>query len=703
MRLIECYIENFGKLSSYRLKFKEGMNSFVQENGYGKTTLTEFIKAMLYGLSDTKKPDIAENDRKHYLPWGGGVCGGWLSFFAGEKSYRIERTFGAKAQDDTFKIYDLSLGKETSDYTENLGRELFGIDKDGFLRTVFLSERNLSGKNENKSISEKLSDTTGVDYDLGAMDDALKLLDERRKFYYKRGGSGEISTAEAELKSYERELAALEGMRSEGKSLGERLTNIKSESKKLTEKRIEIQGQIEQLGREKEEQRLNDHYRRLAEENAKKESRLSELNDFFKNGIPTQSQIRDASMAKIRSEELLLSNTAPKQNERLNDLSKRFIGTTKEAIVRALANSESTKTGGAFLLFPLLSLMVTLLGIAMLFVNHIIALVILPIGVFSTVLSILVVKKRKNRLKTPENIQELLSSSGYPDNALGIQKLLGEYTEFEFLSLAESDTSKKRESLLISAKEYAEIAENFLSLYPTKSDQPFDEISALLGERAAILDSITKFADNVPIFQKNKEITVFKEDPNAAMQLLVEKQTQLDSERIQIERRISVIEAELEREDILISAIEDARAKTELYRKNLSTLQKARDYLSAARESMTSRYLGKAKAAFDKYIGQFSEESSEYIIDTSFEISKSEYGTARKSEAYSLGVRNMHYLATRLAIIDALYENEAPFLVLDDPFVSFDDKRTARAAAVLNELAKNRQIIYFTCSQSRKI
>lgn len=703
MRLIECYIENFGKLSSYRLKFKEGMNSFVQENGYGKTTLTEFIKAMLYGLSDTKKPDIAENDRKHYLPWGGGVCGGWLSFFAGEKSYRIERTFGAKAQDDTFKIYDLSLGKETSDYTENLGRELFGIDKDGFLRTVFLSERNLSGKNENKSISEKLSDTTGVDYDLGAMDDALKLLDERRKFYYKRGGSGEISTAEAELKSYERELADLEGMRSESKSLGERLTNIKSESKKLTEKRIEIQGQIEQLGREKEEQRLNDHYRRLAEENAKKESRLSELNDFFKNGIPTQSQIRDASMAKIRSEEILLSNTAPKQNERLNDLSKRFIGTTKEAIVRALANSESTKTGGAFLLFPLLSLMVTVLGIAMLFVNHIIALVILPIGVFSTVLSIFVVKKRKNRLKTPENIQELLFSSGYPDNALGIQKLLGEYTEFEFLSLAESDTSKKRESLLSSAKEYAEIAENFLSLYPTKSDQPFDEISALLGERAAILDSITKFADNVPIFQKNKEITVFKEDPNAAMQLLVEKQTQLDSERIQIERRISVIEAELEREDILISAIEDARAKTELYRKNLSTLQKARDYLSAARESMTSRYLGKAKAAFDKYIGQFSEESSEYIIDTSFEISKSEYGTARKSEAYSLGVRNMHYLATRLAIIDALYENEAPFLVLDDPFVSFDDKRTARAAAVLNELAKNRQIIYFTCSQSRKI
>ena len=34
MKLIEWYIENFGKLSSYRLKFNDGLNSFVQENGY---------------------------------------------------------------------------------------------------------------------------------------------------------------------------------------------------------------------------------------------------------------------------------------------------------------------------------------------------------------------------------------------------------------------------------------------------------------------------------------------------------------------------------------------------------------------------------------------------------------------------------------------------------------------------------------------
>ena len=703
MKLIECYIENFGKLSSYRLKFNDGMNSFVQENGYGKTTLTEFIKAMLYGLSDTKKPDIAENDRKHYLPWCGGVCGGWLSFSAGEKSYRVERTFGAKAQDDTFKIYDLTLGKETADYTENLGRELFGIDKDGFLRTVFLSERNLSGKNENKSISEKLSDTTGVDYDLGAMDDALKLLDERRKFYYKRGGSGEISSAEAELKAHERELAALDGMRSESKMLFARLSEINSETKKLTEKRIEVQGQIEQLGRQKEEQLLNEHYKRLAEENARKKARLAELDSFFKNGIPTQAQIRDASMAKIRSEELFLTDAAPKENEKLKELSERFGTTSKEAISSAASRLENAGKLGFFTLPLFLSLIVTVIGFAMIFIDYKIALIILPIGIFAAVLSMFIVKNHKKSLKIPGDIQLLLSSFGYQSNAIGIQKLLGQYTEFELLKSNEDSLMKKRATMQESAREFKEIAESFLSLYPTASEHPFDEISAMLNERAAILKTLSDFSDTVVAFPKSTEPAVFEQDPNVAMQILVEKQALLDSERIHTERRLSVIEAELEREDLIVAAIEDARSKAELYRKNLFLLQRARDFLSSARESMTSRYLGKAKAAFDKYISLFTEESSDYILDTSFEISKSEYGTARKSETYSLGVRNMQYLATRLAITDALYENEAPFLIFDDPFVSFDDKRTARAVAILKELSKKRQIIYFTCSASRKI
>ena len=55
MRFLECYIENFGKLQGFRYTFDAGLNTILAENGYGKTTLSAFLKCMLYGMEETKK------------------------------------------------------------------------------------------------------------------------------------------------------------------------------------------------------------------------------------------------------------------------------------------------------------------------------------------------------------------------------------------------------------------------------------------------------------------------------------------------------------------------------------------------------------------------------------------------------------------------------------------------------------------------
>ena len=181
MKLIECYIENFGKLSDFKHSFKDGLNTISWDNGAGKTTLTVFIKAMLYGLEATKRVKLENNERKRYTPWQMGRFGGSLTFENGGKTYRIERTFAQKASDDVFKLYDCGSGKESCDFTENVGEELFGIDADGFERTVFLSEENLSGKNDNKTVSAKLTELVGTGGDLGVMDEAIELLEKQRK------------------------------------------------------------------------------------------------------------------------------------------------------------------------------------------------------------------------------------------------------------------------------------------------------------------------------------------------------------------------------------------------------------------------------------------------------------------------------------------------------------------------------------------
>ena len=127
-------------------------------------------------------------------------------------------------------------------------------------------------------------------------------------------------------------------------------------------------------------------------------------------------------------------------------------------------------------------------------------------------------------------------------------------------------------------------------------------------------------------------------------------------------------------------------------------------YLTIAKDNMTSKYLGKTKSGFIKYaekIGGIIGESFE--MDTDFGITKQEGATTRGVEAYSRGTRDLFNLAARLALVDSLYEKESPFIILDDPFTAFDDKKTSAALKLLRDLGRDRQIIYFTCSKSRSV
>ena len=148
MRLTKLHIINFGKLSDYTYNFEEGLNSFVFENGWGKTTLSNFIMAMLYGFNGNGR-SINTNLRKKYTPWNNGVYGGSLEFKHNDKEYLIQRTFGSQSKDDHFVLYDLATNKVSNDYTSNIGFEILGLDYDSFERSVYIPQKDLDlGFNE---------------------------------------------------------------------------------------------------------------------------------------------------------------------------------------------------------------------------------------------------------------------------------------------------------------------------------------------------------------------------------------------------------------------------------------------------------------------------------------------------------------------------------------------------------------------------
>lgn len=86
--------KHFGKLSDLNINFNDGVNVINQPNGWGKSTLAAFLKAMLYGFDTKKEPGAFERERKLYKPWQGGTYGGELDFEADGVEYRLVRTFG---------------------------------------------------------------------------------------------------------------------------------------------------------------------------------------------------------------------------------------------------------------------------------------------------------------------------------------------------------------------------------------------------------------------------------------------------------------------------------------------------------------------------------------------------------------------------------------------------------------------------------
>ena len=822
MKLLDLYIENFGKLSDFSLKFTDGVNLLEKENGYGKTTLTVFIKSMLYGLDETKSAKLDKNSRKRYAPWQGGNFGGQLSFESGGKKYRIERSFGKRAGEDSFKLYDLDSGKESCDFTQEIGEELFGIDADGFERTVFLSEANLSGKNENKTVSAKLSNLVGYDGDLSDMDEAIELLNKRRQIYYKHGGSGEISEVKKQISRIDYEINDLTRLGETLVSEEEKLVALTRKINECAEQKELLINEAKRFGELKIKQALAEEYSNMQTSLEREEKALSELRSFFADGVPAAEEIEEAreniakaktikeSAATSRSAELdalceyfsdkatseeffeaqeLLRKAKEKRSEcqRLEDRLDTLRKSAKAPIpsisevsehIDALTSAKEepdVNKGGHTLFFVsfMLTVLSLVLGIA---VNPLLLLIMIP----TLPLFYISVKpmKKGGKVNTGTDAEEKArlficeqDSALFENGETTLEKLytlrslarareesreefsrldeslarekgeLCEYTDgirsfvlrFQpaatecisalesilhkrelYLALLSTKTGeiKQREAELLRADELLARGNAFLNRFPTKSPRPFDEISEKLIEYSSLTRSTEAARERILKFRREHGISENIPKPDLAAEKengekqreLSELLTSLEREKALTERQINALTERVSKIDELTAEKEALIEKRDNYQRELDTLLLTREMLILAKDSLTAKYLSKTKSAFDKYIALTSEFSTgDFVMDTSFSIMKNERGSFRAAEAYSRGERDLFSLAARLALVDSLYENEAPFIVLDDPFAYFDDERLSAALDVIKEVAKQRQIIYLTCTSARKI
>lgn len=159
MKLISCHIDAFGKFNNVDFDFKN-LTVICQNNGYGKTTLAQFVKAMFYSLPPSSKKAGVKSERDLYRPFNfDGKFGGRLTFECEKGRFVAVRMFSTTPTLDKFMLFDAKTNLLSNEFSSNLGEELFGVGRETFENSTFFGQQNLvSGINDD--IRARLS--TGV-------------------------------------------------------------------------------------------------------------------------------------------------------------------------------------------------------------------------------------------------------------------------------------------------------------------------------------------------------------------------------------------------------------------------------------------------------------------------------------------------------------------------------------------------------------
>lgn len=246
MKLVSVSITAFGKLKNVAFNFADGVNILQQANGFGKSTLCAFVRAMLYGLNYGYKlvDGNRTNDVTKYQPWDAtGKFGGSMEIAHEGKTYRIERFFGATAKSESCIVTDTSTGRQLN--IPNPGEHFLGLTVDSFDRCTYLPQEYVAiVPNENFDAKlANLVEDSALDYD--KLQDKLRAY--KKTLRYERGIGGEIPTLENEIFQLKIKLASAQNQVAERKRMGEQLAQIEQSLEQIAKDETALQAKVEQL------------------------------------------------------------------------------------------------------------------------------------------------------------------------------------------------------------------------------------------------------------------------------------------------------------------------------------------------------------------------------------------------------------------------------------------------------------------------
>ncbi len=751
MRILSCHISGFGKFVNRAFDLSMPIVVCKQENGWGKTTLADFIECMFYGLDSGRKANVSENMRAKYEPWSGGRYGGAIVVEEGGKTYRIERFFGKTPVADSVRVFDNNniACYDFGERAERIGETLFGVDRESYRRTAYIPQGVENGQPLTGDIKSKLLSVLSSSPEDGNAQKAMERLDgaERALRAKRRPAKGKLDEIDEQLAYLQTQkaesLRAAQALRSQRETLqayAQKVQKYTAELKELSQALEEYTRRGELAATRAARREMETTYENAA-------AALQDLKSFFGDidpkGLNTEGLEGGvveyyALKGEIESGEKTLAELFARNQER-QMLQTQLTACEKtlesyETLARAQDKQDKEekkqkdeKTSGKYAkkrrkrgrFVLMLSFCIAIFGGVLTDKTLGLGIALLAIGVVGTLYGGITIyrhtrflpsaKKRKLTFDDPE-IAARYESTG--KEAEELREKLAAYPadgEETYAKLAKEIEDKKTRVTGLQGA-----IEGFIAHF--RFEAVYDYRAALSRIKESVADYL-RYADETNAYaQKLSALTPLPENGVVAdyspsdVEELQRKRDSIERERERLRAEYARIAAEAESLESRALTLQDYAAEEDRLTEEKSRLERrlvairaAKELLNRARANMATRYLDPVEKYCKRYADILGFTGGALRFNGEGLPVMEEIASLRSVDYYSTGMKELLDFCVRIALAETLFTQKRPTLILDDPFANLDDDKTTRAKTLVKELAKKYQILYFTCKQERTL
>lgn len=697
----------FGNLQDKTLELHDGLNIIHAPNESGKSTWCSFISAMLYGIdSSQREKGGVKPDKVRFAPWNGSSMAGEMEIEHEGKDITLTRTtrLASAPMREFSAVYTGTASKADFLTGTDAGQLLTGLPKAVFESSVFVRQSGLGVQN-NAELEKRIGAivTTGEEGESFTDADAQLRAWLRKR---KHNKSGAIPALEGEIAALEKARSDAAQLSAERDAAAKNLAALSSEHDELKKEEatlaaLSVKAQAETLQQEANETALllaesekrrdaakeriaAEETRLKSEEAAKHSARRAHIADLER---ALNEEREQEIMLRVALENGLFGLKSPEKAEEETSAAEKECSE-----IRAKCEKKNA---------PLLAIILGVAGIILLALGTI----ALPCAAVGLVLIIAAVAAFfANRAKRSK-----LNALAQRRNEILRRYRVESEEELYSLACSHRDAWEKWESVKANSENLRETLQH----ERTMPEEPVGEVrvdgtfyAELEKCERQILDlklkksrAEDKLAELTPCEMEGDYSPYRHSEVKARL-------AELDREMAGAKQRADILEGRAQTIGdpmVLGTQILDAQEELDKLNFQYDALTLAIETLKDANDEMQSRFSPQLGALASEYMSRLTNKRYERLsFDRELSAQARLSGDTESHELsfLSAGGRDQLYLALRLAICSlALPEGSDCPLILDDALVNFDDERMKLALDLLREIAKERQVILFTCHE----